>query len=292
MDLLSHLEKLNYFYQTAEAGSIKKAAEIIHISQPSLTRSIKVLEEVIGEELFVRSHLGVSLTQRGHILHNYCKGLFHSLDDLSIRLESPEDIYSGSLRIGTYDSIAIYFWPKFLKNFFKKFPNIKLSLSTGRSLEIQEKLIKNELDLILIVNPKSNESVRTVDLYTDNFQLFKSEELSKKIINDQTPIIYMQTDDVSETTIRLLTGMNENPLFSTSSIEAVKELVLSGVGIGFLPIRVAKDLVDSKKLSPYKIKGKNLSFGSHAIGLAYHQNGEDSETLQMLISEIKSSDLI
>lgn len=292
MDLLNHLEKLNYFYQTAEAGSIKKAAEVIHISQPSLTRAIKVLEEVIGEELFVRSHLGVNLTQRGQILYDYCKGLFHSLNDLTIRLDSPEDIYSGSLRIGTYDSIAIYFWPKFLKNFFKKFPNIRLSLTTGRSVEIQDKLLKNELDLILIVNPKSDENIRTINLYSDKFQLYKSEKLQKNSINNQTPIIYMLTNEISESAIRQLTGLDENPMFSTSSIEAVKELVLSGVGIGFLPIRVAKDLADSKKLSPFKVRGKNLSFGSHTIGLAYHQNGEDSKTLQKFVFEIKHSDLI
>ena len=76
MNLKDHLEKLEYFYEVAKQGSFKKASQNVYISQPSLTKSIKVLEEAIGEDLFVRFPRGVKLTKRGDILFEFCHDLF------------------------------------------------------------------------------------------------------------------------------------------------------------------------------------------------------------------------
>ena len=109
MNLADHLEKLKYFYEVGRLGSLKRASESVFISQPSLTKSIKILEDVIGSPLFIRLPRGMKLTKEGEILHSHCQKLFASITNIEQELTYPDDPLAGSLRIGTYDSIAIYF---------------------------------------------------------------------------------------------------------------------------------------------------------------------------------------
>ena len=123
MYLEDHLEKLRYFYEVAKNGSIKRASANIHLTQPTLTKAIQVLEDSLDKKLFDRLPRGVSLTTEGEILYKFCHTLFASIEEIEKKIKSPKDPFAGSLRVGTYDSIVSYFWPDFLKNFLKEMKN-------------------------------------------------------------------------------------------------------------------------------------------------------------------------
>ena len=159
MNLTDHLEKLKYFHEVARLGTLKQASETVFISQPSLTKSIKILEEVIESPLFIRMPRGMKLTHEGELLYSYTQKLFASIADMEQKLSHPEDPMAGSLRIGTYDSIGTYFWPKFLKSFLNRYKKLEIELTTGRSSEMQTQLEAGKLDLILIVDPKASENI-------------------------------------------------------------------------------------------------------------------------------------
>ena len=209
MRLKENLEKLPYFYEVAKSGSMKKAAEAIYLTQPSLTKSIKALEEALGVELFIRQPRGVVLTSEGKILFDYCHELFHSISDVEEKLSNPMDINAGHLRVGTYESIAAYFWPKFLHHFSEVYPRLNIELTTGRSNYIQTKLEQNEIDLSLIVSPKKSSNLIIEKIFEDSFFLYRGPHAKFKI--DTAPLILMPEafSDLDQTEMRIFTKLQQ-----------------------------------------------------------------------------------
>jgi DNA-binding transcriptional LysR family regulator len=292
MYLHEHLEKLRYFYEVARLGSMKKASEAVFVTQPSLSKTIKILEEVVGQELFVRLPRGVRLTPVGEILYSYCKDLFSNLKDLEMRLESSDDPMAGSLRVGTYDSIGIYFWPKFLKEFLPKYPALSLEISTGRSKEMQGQLDNGDLDLILIINPKKTSQSIIEPLKKDVFKFYQSTR--KKVVYDNldsAPFILMPDSFAPDQNLKEKIGkfnLEERKVYKTSSLESVKELTLNGLGLGFLPEFVCRDYVEKGLLEPVDLgKGSDSGLFPHTIGLGYQKAKKGSILVDTVISEIK-----
>lgn len=295
MNLRDHLEKLNHFYEVSKQGSIKEASKMLNLTQPSVTKSVKILEDSIGKSLFVRKPRGVVLTQEGELLNQYCHILFSQLEDIEQKLISPNDPMAGSIKVGTYDSIAIYFWPKFLKGFFKKYPNLDLELTTNRSHNIQNMVEEGELDVGLIIEPKSSSSLDVINLYEDSFYLYASSKMLKKEINSQTtPLIFMSDAVAGNNKGRLLHLLGEQlstrKHFVTSSLESTKELAINGLGLALLPKFVAKEAVSKKKLKPVDVTSfPKAGIGKHSVGLIYPKHQVGSKTLQGLITEIESN---
>lgn len=293
MYMHEHLEKLRYFYEVARLGSMKKASEAVFVTQPSLSKSIKVLEEVVGHELFVRLPRGVRMTEEGEILFNYCHELFASLGDLEARLENTGDPMAGSLRVGTYDSIGIYFWPKFLRDFLPKYPNLSLELTTGRSRLMIDRLEAGELDLILVINPRKVSSIVVDIIGEDSFKFYRTTR-KKAVFSElaSAPLILMPDSFAPGDNIKdKLSGFNleERKIYTTSSLESSKELAINGLGLGFLPQRVAEDAVQQGKLTEVDLgkgSGKAGLF-PHTLGLAYPKNKKGNPLFMQVIQEIK-----
>lgn len=189
-NLKDHLEKLEYFCAIAHEGSFRRAAQRLHISQPSLTRAVSILECVIGKPLFIRNRQRILLTSEGKILMKFCDELLCGLSDLEQKLTHPEDPLSGVIRIGTYDSIAIYFWPDFLKYLNAQYPAIKLELKTGRSAALTQDLIAGQVDFTVTIEPHLHANFEIIELYRDVFDFYQSPHLKPKETKN-LPLILM-----------------------------------------------------------------------------------------------------
>jgi len=294
MYLREHLEKLHYFYEIAQLGSMKKASQAVFVTQPSLSKSMKILEEVVGHELFIRLPRGVKMTEAGEVLYQYCHELFSSLKSVEKRLESLEDPMAGSLRVGTYDSIGIYFWPAFLKKFLAKFPNLSIEMTTGRSRQMQDLLNKGELDLILVINPdESAQSIIQV-LREDRFKFYRSTKKKLLFENlEEAPFIVMPDSFAPGESVRDKLNpfkIDERKIYSMSSLESVKELTLNGLGLGFLPEGVAGAAVEKGQLEAVDLGHKSKSgLFPHKVSLSYHKARDGHPLLETLIQEIKAS---
>ena len=292
MRLDEHLEKLKYFYEIAKAGSFKKASENIYLTQPSLTKSIKILEENIGKNLFNRLPRGVSLTTEGEILFKYCHHLFAGIGEIEQKLLSPTDPYAGSLRVGTYESIATYFWPSFLKEFLPKYPNLNFELSTGRSSDMQSMLENEELDFIYVVEPRETNNIEVQKIEDDEFNLYASTKKTTIFKTyENASIILMPSALTSHGGLENFINqfsLERKQFFKTSSLESVKELTLAGLGVGLLPRKVASSLIKSKKLKKISLGSfPKKGIGAHSIGIAYHKQIRDSILLKTLIKDLK-----
>jgi DNA-binding transcriptional LysR family regulator len=199
---------------------------------------------------------------------------------------------AGSLRVGTYDSISIYFWPKFLRDFLPKYPNLSLEISTGRSREMQEKLDKGELDLILIINPKKSATVVIEGIRKDVFKFYKSTRKKTVFENEESaPFILMPDSFAPGQNLKDKLGgfgVEDRKIYSTSSLESVKELTLNGLGLGFLPEFVCHDHVEKGALEVVDLgKGSKSGLFPHTLGIGFQKGRKENPLLLKVIEEIR-----
>lgn len=294
MFLKDHLEKIQYFYAVAQAGNISRASKGLGLSQPSVTKAIKILEDVVGHELFIRQPRGMKLTAKGEILYQFGHQFFAQLTQIEQELTKDEDEMDVSLKVGTYDSIAQYFWPKFLNSLLKQYPKLKIELVSDRSHRIEEMVKSSQLDLGLIVNPNRKEGLLYETYDTDYFSLYEGqlEKKADKIYHDfaSAPIIYMpgsvdiNADKERDLLVKAIKYFPNNQIYKTSSLETAKALALQGLGLALLPHNVAAAEVESRKLHKSNYPGfPKAGLCKHNIEFVFSKYRAQSSAIKNII---------
>lgn len=291
MYLKDHIEKIQYFYAVAQEGNISKASRTLGLSQPSVTKAIKVLEDVIGYELFIRQPRGMKLTAKGEILYQFGHQFFAQLTQIEQDLAKSEEAMDVTLKVGTYDSIAQYFWPDFLNSLLKKYPNLKIELISDRSHRIEEMVKSSQLDLGLIVNPTKKEGL-IYDLFdTDSFSLYEGNKklaLYKDYL--EAPLIYMpgslnnDPDLERDQLVKAIKNFNQKQVYKTSSLETAKALCLKGLGLALLPSNVAAEEIKAKKLTQIQYSNfPKAGLVKHNIEFVYSKYRDQSIAIKNII---------
>ncbi len=149
-----NLTQLETFVRVAEHGSFSKAALVLGVAQPSLSRHVRALEIELREPLLLRHGRGVQLTETGRQLLDHCHGILHLVtqakDDLSARRDEPV----GDIAIAMTPSLARLHTLPLIRAFRKAMPKARLAIIEGFSAHITEWLITGRVDLGLVYNPE------------------------------------------------------------------------------------------------------------------------------------------
>lgn len=124
-----NLELYRSFYYTARYGSISKASEELYITQPAVSRSIRLLEDTLGCTLFFRTPKGVKLTQEGEVLYSYISQAFNFITAAEKKISDIKDLSSGEIRIGVSDTLCKYYLVPYLKLFNTYYPGISIHVT-------------------------------------------------------------------------------------------------------------------------------------------------------------------
>ena len=283
MRLKDHLNKLEYFCAVVEAGSLKRASEIVLIGQPQLTKVVKQLEDILNTPLFLRSSKGVVLTKSGDQLYKFSKQILQKANEAEFSIMSTEGRISGIVRVGTYDSIARYFFPDFLKYLRATAPDLKILLETGKSADVFKKLKNKTLDIAVIVKPTAiPKNIESRRMYTDAFGLYKSPALTSDF---QSTLVYFPYPMNNTESVMGQFGFTD-PMVC-DNLETVRTLAEQSVGVGLLPHRVAKESVMARKLLPHDHpKIKKNTFDNHDIVLC-HRKEQKQDEKQFALNEVE-----
>ena len=143
---------LNYFLTVAQEKTISKAAESLHLSQPTLSKQLKELEEELGVKLFTRGNREITLTEDGKYLLNRGKEILSLVNITTSNLSSNEAI-SGEIVIGGGETKAMQFIAKNLYVLTKEYPDLKIHLYSGNADDVSEKLDKGIIDFGIVIDP-------------------------------------------------------------------------------------------------------------------------------------------
>lgn len=142
---------LRYFLEVAREENITRAAEAMHVSQPTVSRQLKELEDELGKKLFTRSNYSVKLTEEGMLLRKRAEEILDMVDKTSAEFRALDEIHGGDIRIGCAESEGITPFLKVVKKLQGEYPNIRYHFYSSGSDAIDERLDKGLLDFAIIV---------------------------------------------------------------------------------------------------------------------------------------------
>ena len=144
---------LKYFLAVAKEGSITKAANYLHLTQPTLSRQLQDLERELGQKLLIRGQHNVTLTSEGHTLRQRAEEIIDMVDKTEQEFRSIKDVIAGTVYIGSGESHTIRLITDIIKDVQTGYPEIKFDLVSGNAQDITEKLDKGLLDFAVLIEP-------------------------------------------------------------------------------------------------------------------------------------------
>ncbi len=159
-----HLAQYRIFFEVAKAGSISKAAKLLYISQPAISKSILRLEENLEIALFTRTSKGVSLTPEGQIFYEYLQNAFSAIEAGETHLAKIKQFNIGKITVGTSNTLCKYILLPYLNRFMKENPHTMVSIFTQSSDETSFLLSENKIDIGLVAKPARTQSMSYIGI--------------------------------------------------------------------------------------------------------------------------------
>ncbi|MCR2805192.1 LysR family transcriptional regulator [Paenibacillus soyae] len=239
------LEWYRIFLHTARRGNLTKAAQDLHITQPSVSYAVKQMEEALGLKLFHRLSKGVELTEEGRVLMKYVEQSFSLLDAAQRHLHDLKQLTEGEIRIGASDSLIKYLLLPQLNAFHRDHPGIRIRLTPGKTPEIARKLKEGQIDLAIVRLPMEDPmlNVRKLAELEDCFVVGEAyRELADRIltVRELAKLPMLSHSPGSSTRIFVerwfaASGLTVNPDIELGSIDLLTEFARLGYGVAFVP---------------------------------------------------------
>lgn len=275
------LRQIRYFIAVANSGQVSKAARDLNVSQSAVTTAIKQLEDIVGCPLFSRHVRGVTLTHDGTIFLQHARRVFAAVDEAIHAPRQSRTAVSGTLRLAMTYTVAGYYVPPHLERFARTYPEVKLVPVEASRNDIEGGLISGAFDIAVMLtsNIVDQESIAYNTLLRSRRRLWlptrhpllKRPTISLKDVSEE-PYIMLTVDEASNTAQRYWNRTNFRPkvLFRTSSVEAVRSMVSSGMGVTILSDMVYR---------PWSLEGRRVEISSVVepiptmdVGLAWAAN--------------------
>lgn len=278
------LRHLITFKTIVEKGGFKRAAEHLDYSQSSVTVHVKELEEELGKPLFDRIGRKVFLTNYGKQFHPYAIKIVDLYKEATESLNS-DDTPKGNLVIGVTEIFSQYRIPSLLLEYKKRYPDVRISLRSLENKEISVALRNGQIDLALVLE--------RIDWFDKELSIEKIKDesvvLARPIHQEKPENTILVTEDSCSYKSMLETYVQEKQIevkntLSFSSLEAIKQCVLSGLGFSILPyFSVAKELA-AKQIHGEFVQ---LNHTGNATFIVFHKNKQLSFTIKAMVSLIK-----
>lgn len=174
---------LKYFLTVAREESITKAAEILHITQPTLSRQLMQLEEELGVKLFIRGKTKITLTDEGMLLRRRAEEIVDLADRTEREFNEQDNLIGGEIFIGAGETNAMNILADLIKKFNKDYPQVKYNLYSGNADDIKGRIDKGLIDIGLLTEPVNIEKYDFIRLpYKETWGVLmqKDSPLAKK----------------------------------------------------------------------------------------------------------------
>lgn len=253
------LKQLKTFIAVAEHLSFTKAAEVLFMTQSSVSKVIKSFEDELDTQLFYRNPK-TELTEIGEAIYKKGINIIKQMDSIPLEVENFQELKKGGLKIGIAQLTGASFFPKIMGEFNLMYPNIELLLFESGSKQIEQKLEEGKLDIgIMVTDPLKNhiynfmEFVRSplVVLVNENSDLAIKKEIGFDDLRDEKLVLFREDFKLYDDIIKRCkeSSFEPNIICKSSQREFITGMVSSDLGVGFLPEIICKEI--SKKNVKY-----------------------------------------
>jgi DNA-binding transcriptional LysR family regulator len=277
--------QVRYFLALARTLNFTKAADECHVTQPSLTRAIKKLEEELGGPLFHRERANTHLTELGRAMLPHIEQSYVAAQSARALAEAFKRGDVAVLRLGLSNAVSSHLFTEVFNGVRGSVPNFELAVEGGPESQLREAMLKGNSDLVVLTEDGTTaERIRTWPLFNENFQMIVAASHS---LAAKAPLMLQDLDgeDVIERTKcvgclrlrQLCTASGVMPRFRhrVDTIEQLLNLVHAGFGVGFIPRsdRLAEGIVGreiekveiDRKVSLATVAGRPFSAATDAF---------------------------
>lgn len=287
------IRHLRIFITVADLGSMTAAANVLFISQPTVSQAISELETHYGIKLFERLAKRLYITQKGSQLLSYARHITALVDEMEQVIKNPEEI--GSMTIGASLTIGECLLPALISTFAKKHPHFQVNAIIKNTLDIENLIAKNTVDLAIVEG-----LVHSADIITESFEndelalvcgkdhpLYKVKTISP---DELANINFILREKGSGTRELFENAMSANeikwrPAWECNGSDIIKSAALNSIGVGVISKRLVQHELDEGLLHAFQIEGIELK---RKFSIAYHKNKYITKSMKTFISLCKN----
>ncbi|MGC6174638.1 LysR family transcriptional regulator [Lacrimispora sp. 38-1] len=288
------IKQLKTFSAIAKSGSFSSASNLLGYAQPTVTTHIKLLEDELKVKLFERLGHRIRLTEEGKHLLYYAESIL-KLSSEALLSFSEKELETGKITIGANESFSVVRLPSILKIFIQKYPNADVRLKFGSIKEIHESLQNNDVDIALFLTREVCYSDLIVETLIEEAIVAVTPPDHPLTIKDSVNILDFENEDLiitqEDCTYRAMIQelISENKVHPKSiiginNIHAIKQLVMSGLGVALLPRISVEYEINQKLLAEIPWKEAPLPVFTQ---IAYHKDKWISPTIASFIEEAR-----
>ncbi|WP_239023793.1 LysR family transcriptional regulator [Salinicola corii] len=293
------LKQLRYFVVAGELKSVTRAAEQLHVSQPSISAAIAHLEEASGVQLFVRHHAqGLSLTTAGTQLLGRARSLLYDADSLMQFAISLGEEIAGPLNMAAFHTFAPIFMPRLMQSFLTQFPRVVPQCDEGHQVDIVEGLREGRYELGLIYDMQVPEDIEFQPLcrfppyaaVAPDHPLAAHERLTIDMLSEY-PMVLLDWPMSRDYFLSLFIDAPRQPKIAhrATSLGMVRGLVANGFGFSLLNVPPGRHLaLDGKSFRTIPLDGEVRAL---TVGMATLKGVRLSPAAQAMGEFLKHSEL-
>ncbi|UGQ12364.1 LysR substrate-binding domain-containing protein [Yinghuangia sp. ASG 101] len=245
-------QQLAYFVAVAETRHFTRAAERVHVSQPSLSQQIRALESELGAELVSRARGNIALTEAGEALLPLARRIIADAETARLEVQELAHLRRGRVRLGATPSLCTGLLPEVLRTFHGMHPGIRLLIEESGSHDLVRELARGALDLALVVLPlpAPSPALTTVELLREDLVVVSSAAAAPPgdgravriaDLRDEPLVMFRHGYDLRELTVAACRADGFEPSFTVEGgeMDAVLGFVRAGLGVAVVPHMVA-----------------------------------------------------
>ncbi|WP_261129819.1 cidABC operon transcriptional activator CidR [Bacillus sp. Marseille-Q3570] len=244
------IKHLQYFIEVTRLRSFSKAAEHMYVTQPTISKMLKNLENELGVHLFDRKSKKVELTDAGKVIYEQALVIDKAFKDLQYQLDNLQELKKGHIRIGLPPMIGSLHFPNIIGRFQERYPEISIQLVEKGSKRIEEDIDKGDLDLGVVVLPVNENLFEFYSFEREKLKLVippdhpfsKSEKIELAKLKDENFILFTEDFALHNRIISscAVAGFKPSIVSESSQWDFIGKMVASKLGIAFMPESICK----------------------------------------------------
>lgn len=286
------IHQLRYFIAVAEHGHFTRAAEALHVAQPSVSQQIQKLEAELGARLLHRMKRGVTLTEAGETFLPWARRIVNDLAAARSDVEELSSLQRGHVAIGATPSLATRFLPNVLAQFHQRYPGISFSLREAGSQPLLSLLVQGDLDVALLILPVRNPALQSELLLDEPIMvglpnghpLTQRSSLTIDELRAEPFVMFREGYDLREVTLDACrrAGFEPRIALEGGEMDSVLRFVSSGLGVALLPAMV----LNAEGPHGVPLSAPSLS---RQIGLAYRRDRTLPASARSLVEALREA---
>lgn len=280
------INQLEVLIAVAREKSFSRAADVLGRTQPAVSQAIRRLEQEIGEKLFDRSSKDGTLTAAGELLVDYARQMMNLRVAANTALREMRNLQSGKVMISANEHTVFYLLPV-IEEFRRRHPSIKIEVQRGVASRIPEQITAREVELGVISFKPNDPTLRSISVLNDELVLVvapghalaKRASVAIRELSDETFIAHNAPSPYRKRVIETFDkyGTRLNISVELPSLEAIKRLVETGIGIALVPKLTAAPEIASGQLVGVSVREMKLE---RKLNIIYRKNSVLSHASQ------------